>query len=129
MCLLKLHHVNKKIIVEKKEGEHEHKKCHHRLREVTFSTEFVLLNVRLAETDVYFFVNVGTFSKFSLKPSSLSQHTANFNKLLEQVPAPKLDANIDLTHASNVAQTNLGKFRYQLSFSNYWEIKLYVCLI
>lgn len=31
------------------------------------------------------------FSKFSLKPSSLSQHTANFNKILEEVPAPKID--------------------------------------
>ncbi len=28
-------------------------------------------------------------SKFMLKPSALSQHTANFNKLLEQVPVPK----------------------------------------
>lgn len=30
--------------------------------------------------------------KFSLKPSALSQHTANFNKILEQVPTPKLDS-------------------------------------
>ncbi len=33
--------------------------------------------------------------KFTLKPSSLSQHTANFNKILEQVPVPKIDS-IDL---------------------------------
>lgn len=30
--------------------------------------------------------------KFSLKPSALSQHTANFNKILEQVPTPKVDS-------------------------------------
>lgn len=29
--------------------------------------------------------------KFTLKPSSLSQHTANFNKILEQVPVPKIE--------------------------------------
>ena len=33
--------------------------------------------------------NLGAFSKFTLKPSALSQHTANFNKLLEQVQLPK----------------------------------------
>lgn len=33
-----------------------------------------------------------TFSKFTLKPSALSQHTANFNKMLEQVPVPKIDS-------------------------------------
>ena len=37
-------------------------------------------------------VHQGAFSKFTLKPSALSQHTANFNKLLEQVPAPKIDS-------------------------------------
>lgn len=32
-------------------------------------------------------------SKFVLKPSSLSKHTSNFNKMLEQAPVPKLDAS------------------------------------
>lgn len=32
------------------------------------------------------------FSKFTLKPSALSQHTANFNKLLEQIPVPKIES-------------------------------------
>lgn len=34
------------------------------------------------------------FAKFSLKPSSLSQHTVNFNKILEEVPAPKIESII-----------------------------------
>lgn len=31
---------------------------------------------------------------FLLKPSSLSQHTINFNKILEEVPAPKIESII-----------------------------------
>lgn len=31
------------------------------------------------------------FAKFSLKPSSLSQHTVNFNKILEDAPSPKIE--------------------------------------
>lgn len=34
------------------------------------------------------------FAKFSLKPSTLSQHTVNFNKILEEVPAPKIESII-----------------------------------
>lgn len=34
------------------------------------------------------------FAKFSLKPSSLSQHTVNFNKILEEVPSPKINSII-----------------------------------
>lgn len=37
---------------------------------------------------------MSTRSKFSLKPSSLSQHTVNFNKILEEVPSPKIDSII-----------------------------------
>ena len=37
---------------------------------------------------------IDPFAKFSLKPSSLSQHTINFNKILEEVPAPKIDSII-----------------------------------
>ena len=32
------------------------------------------------------------FSKFTLKPSSLSQHTANFNEILKQAPTPKVES-------------------------------------
>jgi len=32
------------------------------------------------------------FSKVTLKPSSLSQHTTDFNKILEQVPVPKIES-------------------------------------
>lgn len=39
--------------------------------------------------------------KFSLKPSALSQHTANFNKILEQVPTPKVD-NIELIKPAEI---------------------------
>lgn len=35
---------------------------------------------------------MATRGKFTLKPSALSQHTANFNKILEQVPAPKIES-------------------------------------
>ena len=35
-----------------------------------------------------------------LKPSTLSQHTAKFNEILEQLPAPKIDP-LDLVSPSH----------------------------
>ena len=48
------------------------------------------------------------FSKFQFKPSALSQHTENFNKILEKIPAPKIDSS-----ALNLAKPTLEKPKQQ----------------
>jgi hypothetical protein len=50
--------------------------------------------------------------KFSFKPSPLSQHTANFNKILQQLPVPKketadiIKASLELQNNESIATLN-----------------------
>ena len=44
-------------------------------------------------------------SRFVLKPSSLSQHTENFNKNLEKVEAPKIES-FELIKPPTIINTN-----------------------
>lgn len=64
---------------------------------------------------------LAAFSKFTLKPSALSQLTANFNKKLEQVPAPKIDSTIDLLGTSLLILTCFH-YLFLLSFQSVWLV-------
>ncbi len=61
------------------------------------------------------------FSKFTFKPSALSQHTANFNKQLEQLPAPKIES-LNLAKPVLEKPNNQGNF-----FRSFWSEKTRLC--
>ena len=55
-----------------------------------------------------------------LKPSSLSQHTTDFNKILEQVPVPKIES-FDLIKPTLESRINPGAVKNL--FTNFMKFK------
>ena len=65
--------------------------------------------LKTKQIKIIFKIFIGNFSKFILKPSLLSQHTANFNKNLEQIPLPHKLEKIDLLNSNECKQIKKKK--------------------